>query len=130
MSCEAATARWPVSGRAVLAALLLAGLAACAQPFEVRPPREARRAVPPAPPLPGPLGPFDYDLRPRAIALCYGSLMNDPEEVMEKAQELCPNNGRIERVAEDVFWNTCALFQPVRVSFVCFPGPAEPSEYQ
>lgn len=130
MPSEAATVRRPVPGRAFLAALLLAGLAACAQPFEVPPPRDARRAVPPGPTLQGPLGPFDYDPRPRAFALCYGSLVNNPEEVMQKAQELCPNDGRIERVAEDMFWNTCALLQPVRVSFVCFPGPPEPSEYQ
>ena len=122
--------RFPAPCRALLAALLLAGLAACAQPFEVPPPREARRAVPPGPALPGPLGPFDYDPRPRAIALCYGNLINDPEEVMQTAQDLCPNNGRIERVAVDVFWNTCALLQPVRVSFVCTPGPPEPPEYQ
>ena len=86
--------------------------------------------MPPAPPLPGPLGPFDYDPRPRAIALCYGSWLNNPEEVMAAAQELCPNEGRLERVHEDFFWNTCALFQPVRVSFVCTPGPPEPSKYQ
>ncbi len=130
MPCETTTARPSASGRAVFAVLLLAGLAACAQPFEVPPPREANRAVPRGPALPGPLGPFDYDPRPRAIALCYGNLINDPDEVMQKAQELCPNNGRIERVAEDLFWNTCALLQPVRVSFVCFPGPPEPPEYQ
>jgi hypothetical protein len=116
--------------RLLLAALLLAGLAACAQPFEVPPSREARRAVPPAPPLPAPLGPFDYDPRPRAIALCYGNLLNNPEEVMAAAQELCPNEGRLQRVDEDLFWNTCALFQPVRASFVCTPGPPAPSRYQ
>jgi hypothetical protein len=130
MPSETHTPRPPAQGRALLAALLLGGLAACAQPFEVPPPREAMRAVPPGPAPPGPLGPFDYDPRPRAIALCYGNLVNDPEEVMQKAQELCPNNGRLERVAEDAFWNTCALLQPVRVSFVCFPGPAGPSEYR
>jgi hypothetical protein len=130
MLCRIAMPRFPAPCRALLAALLLAGLAACAQPFEVPPPREANRAVPRGPELPGPLGPFDYDPRPRAIALCYGNLINDPEEVMQKAQELCPNNGRIERVAEDLFWNSCALLQPVRVSFVCFPGPPESPEYQ
>jgi hypothetical protein len=129
MSRETDTPR-PALCRVVLAALLPAALAACAQPFQVPPPREAVLAVPPGPALPGPLGPFDYDPRPRAIALCYGKPMNDPEEVRQAARALCPNDGRIERVAEDVFWNTCALFQPVRVSFVCFPGPAEPSEYR
>jgi hypothetical protein len=116
--------------RVLLAALLLTGLAACAQPFEVPPSPQGRRAVPPSPPLPGPLGPFDYDPRPRAVALCYGSWLNSPEEVMAAAQELCPNNGRLERVHEDFLWNTCALFQPVRASFVCTPGPPEPSKYQ
>ena len=86
--------------------------------------------MPPAPPLPAPLGPFDYDPSPRAIALCYGNLLNSPEEVMAAAQELCPNEGQLQRVHEDFFWNTCALFQPVRVSFVCVPGPPPPSRYQ
>jgi len=68
--------------RRLLAVLLLAGLAACAEPFEVPPSPEARWSMPPAPPLPAPLGPFDYDPSPRAIALCYGNLLNNPEEVM------------------------------------------------
>jgi len=116
--------------RRLLAVLLLAGLAACAEPFEVPPSPEARWSMPPAPPLPAPLGPFDYDPSPRAIALCYGNLLNNPEEVMAAAQELCPNEGRLQRVHEDFFWNTCALFQPVRVSFVCTPGPPPPPKYQ
>ncbi len=114
----------------LLAALLLVGLSACAEPFEVAPSREGQRAVPPAPPLPGPLGPFDYDPSPRAIALCYGNLVNNPEQVMAAAQELCPNEGRLQRVHEDFYWNPCALFQPVRVSFVCTPGPAPPPKFQ
>jgi len=119
-----------ILGHIVLATLILAGLAGCAEPFETAPSRQSRAAVPPPPRLPGPLGPFDYDPRPRAIALCYGNLVNSPEEVMAAAQELCPNEGRLQRVHEDVVWIPCALFQPVRVSFVCTPGPPPPSEFQ
>ena len=57
-------------------------------------------------------------------------LLKIPKEVMVAAQELCPNEGRLQRVREDVLWNTCALFQPVRVSFACTPGPPPPSEFQ
>ena len=122
--------RTTTPGRILSAALLLAGLAACAEPFEVPPSPEGTAAVPPAPALPGPLGPFDYDPSPRAIALCYGNAVNSPEEVMAAARELCPNEGRLQRVHEDFFWNTCAFFQPVRVSFVCTPGPPPPPKFQ
>lgn len=106
-------------------------LAACSStPFEVPPSDDAQRLVPGVPALAGVLGPFDYDPRPRAIALCYGSFFNRPTEVMALAGELCPYGGEIERVDDDFFWNGCALLQPQRASFICTPGPAPPSRYR
>ncbi len=123
--------RTAISGYLVtLAALLLAGLAGCADPYKVSPSRQGREAVPPAPQLPGPLGQFDYDPRPHTIALCYSNILNSPEEVMAEAQELCANEGLLQRVHEDVFWNPCALIQPVRVTFICTPGPPESQAYR
>ncbi len=95
-------------GYIALTTLTLAGLAGCAEPFQTAPSRQSRAAVPPPPQLPGPLGPFDYNPSPRAIALCYSNILNSPEEVMAAAQELCPNEGRLQRVHEDVVWNPCA----------------------
>ncbi len=99
-------------------------LAGCAnQPFPVAPSSDARAALPPEASQKIVLGPFDYDPRPRAVAVCYGSFFNRPKQVMAEAQRLCPNGGRLERVNQDAFWNGCALMQPIRASFVCFPGP-------
>ncbi|MDJ0609254.1 MAG: hypothetical protein QNJ67_09780 [Kiloniellales bacterium] len=102
-------------------ALLLAGCAN--QPFPVAPSSDAREALPPEASQEIVLGTFDYDPRPRAVAVCYGSLFNRPKQVMAEAQRLCPNGGRLERVGQDAFWNGCALMLPIRASFVCFPGP-------
>ncbi len=117
-------------GSLAVLALLLA-LAACSSaPFQVKPSDDAVGMVPGVPALAGVLGPFDYDPRPRAMALCYSGLLNRPAEVMELAGELCPYGGEVERVDDDFFWNGCALFQPQRASFVCSPGPAPASRYR
>ena len=108
---------WPVLFLTLL-------LAACGnRPFQVAPSGDASEALPPAAKERIVLGPFDFDPRPRAYGVCYGSLFNKPQQVMGVAQDLCPNEGRIERVDEDAFWNGCGLFQPIRASFICFPGP-------
>ncbi len=115
-----------------LAALALSlALAGCSTaPFQITPSDDAVRMVPAVPALAGVLGPFDYDPRPRAVALCYGSFFNRPQEVVARAGELCPYGGEVERVDEDFFWNGCALVQPQRASFVCTPGPAPASRYR
>lgn len=113
------------------AALAMALVAACStEPFEVPPPKDVVAALPPGPELSGRLGPFDYDPRPRALSVCYSDLLNEPRQVMQLAQELCPNEGLIERVDEDFFWNACALFQPVRATFLCTPGRPPPPKFQ
>jgi hypothetical protein len=115
----------------VAALALLSALAACsATPFETPPSDDAAQAVPGVPALAGVLGPFDYDPRPRAVALCYGSFFSRPREVMEHARELCPYGGEVERADDDFFWNDCPLLLPQRASFVCTPGPAPAPKYK
>lgn len=114
----------------VMAALAVLALAACSSaPYPVAPSDPAVAAVPATPALAGPLGPFDYDPRPHAIALCYGSALNEPAEVMARARELCPYGGEVQRADDDFFWNDCSLLQPQRASFICFPGPAPAPKY-
>lgn len=111
--------------------VLLMMLAGCgAQPYEIVPSDTAESMLPAEAKADMLLGPFDYDPRPRAIAVCYGAFFNRPEEVTATVQSLCPNEGRIERVAQDAFWNGCALFQPMRASYICFPGLEPPSPYR
>jgi len=117
-------------GPVAVLALSLALTACTSAPFEVPPSGDAELMVPDVPALAGVFGPFDYDPRPRALALCYSSLFNRPTEVMEAAGELCPYGGEVERVDNDFFWNGCALFQAQRASFICTPGPAPPSRYR
>lgn len=121
------TKRWGI-WPALCLALFLAGCAN--RPFQVPASSDAGQVLPPEANKTILLGPFDYDPRPRAIAVCYGSFFNKPQQVMGVAQDLCPNEGRIERVDEDAFWNGCALLQPIRASFVCFPGPEPTIESQ
>lgn len=64
------------------------------------------------------------------FSLCYGNTVNTPGEVLARARELCPYQGRISKVADDFFWNGCALAQPNRVTFLCAPGAPPPSLYQ
>lgn len=113
-----------------LAGLTMLALAACSSaPYAVAPSDPAVEAVPATPALAGPLGPFDYDPRPRAIAICYGNVLNEPAEVMALAKERCPYDGEVQRVDDDFFWNGCSLLQPQRASFICYPGPAPAPKY-
>lgn len=113
-----------------MAGLTMLALGACSTaPYDVSPSDAALAAVPAVPASVGPLGPFDYDPRPRAIALCYGNAFNEPAEVMARAGELCPYGGEVQRVDDDFFWNGCSVMQPQRASFICFPGPAPAPKY-
>lgn len=147
-----------LGGRPAFGLALAVLLAACSpRPFVVQPPEDvaeglseraeaARAPAPgtvelgsPAPGTPDPgaptarppaaLGPHDYDPNPRPLSFCYSSQMNTPEEVMARARELCPNNGRLQFQEEDFLFNGCALLQPYRVTFICTPGPRPDSPY-
>ncbi len=109
---------------AILAGLALIGLAACStDPYQVR--AQTGTAIAPlaegAPVVARDR--FDFDPTPWAFGLCYAELMNGPAELLAAAREVCPY-GHIESRDEDVFWNGCALFQPRRATFVCYPAPA------
>ncbi len=118
----------PLRHIACVALLLLLG-ACSARPFEVEHPRSVVAAVSANQPQIPELGPHDYDPSPRPISLCYSAQWNTQKEVIERAESLCPNDGAIEYYAEDFFLNRCGLLQPVRVTFICTPGPPPPSPY-
>ncbi len=114
---------FPILLRLVLMVPLLAALGACSTPpFQVPPPDEVVDGLPGDPEPETARGRFDFDPTPRAIALCYGKSFNTWESVVMEAREICPH-GLIEFKGEDFFWNGCALLQPTRASFVCYPEP-------
>ena len=117
--------------RNLLPVSLLLALGACtAGPYPITPPADVARAVTANAPKIEPLGPFDYDPRPIALAICYNNAVDEPAEVIAAAAERCPNEGQLTRVDGDWFWNGCSMSQPSRATFVCTPGPPPPGQYQ
>ncbi|MGF1610718.1 MAG: hypothetical protein ACFCUQ_15050 [Kiloniellales bacterium] len=113
-----------------LLALSLFAAGCSPRPFVVDPPRAAKDATGAAArAVRAELGPHDYDPSPLPLSLCYSSQFNTREQVVARARELCPNNGEIRYYDEDALLNDCSLFQPVRVTFICSPGPPPPSPY-
>ncbi len=105
-------------------------LGACsARPFKVEQPRSVATVVASKQKTTVELGPHDYDPNPRAISLCYSAQWNTLKQVIERAESLCPNGGVIEYYDEDFLLNRCGLLQPMRVTFICTPGPQPPSPY-
>ncbi len=105
--------------RIVVACALAAALAACsARPYQVSAPAsltpvlesEREAAVEAGRPA------------PKIISLCYGTLLNTPEEVLEEARLTCPDR-EVTFYDADSFWTPCGLLQPVRASFICTPRP-------
>ena len=103
----------------LLAAVLITALAACStEPYPIeastKPPwRFTTSSDLPAldPPLSG---------RAHRIFLCYGSVVNEEEEVLARAEDLC-SGGRLVLEEQDTFWNGCSVLQPVRVTYICDP---------
>ncbi len=109
--------------RVVVACALAAALAACsARPFQVSAPELLTRALEPEREAAAEAG----RPAPRIVSICYGKLLNTPEEVLEEARLTCPD-GEVTFHDADSFWTPCGLLQPVRASFVCTPRP-EPAE--
>lgn len=104
-------------------------LAGCTEPYATTSPGGAARALPRVKDQPK-LGIYDYDPSPRVLSFCYNSMFDSPEQVLDLAQESCPNQGEIERIDQDFFWNGCSLTHPTRAVFTCIPGPAEPGQFQ
>jgi hypothetical protein len=106
-----------------LAGLALLGLTACStDPYQVRA-QEGAQIIPLTESAPVVArGRFDFDPTPWSFGLCYSELMNEPADLLATAREVCPY-GHIESRDEDLFWNGCALLQPRRATFVCYPAP-------
>ncbi len=103
-------ARW-----VVVACTLAVALAACsARPYKVSVPKSLTRARAAAVEAGRPA--------PKIISLCYGTLLNTPEEVLEEARYEC-RDGEVTFYDADSFWTPCGLLQPVRASFLCTPRP-------
>ncbi len=103
------------AGRVVVACALAAALAACsARPFQVSVPKSLTRAREAAVEAGRPA--------PKIISLCYGTLLNTPEEVLEEARYEC-RDGEVTFYDTDSIWTPCGLLQPVRASFLCTPRP-------
>ncbi len=101
--------------RVVVACALAVALAACsARPYKVSVPKSVTRAREAAVEAGRPA--------PKIISLCYGTLLNTPEEVLEEARYEC-RDGEVAFHDADSFWTPCGLLQPIRASFLCTPRP-------
>ncbi len=103
--------------RILVACVLAAALAACsARPFPVAGPKSLTRAMEPEREAAAEAG------RParRIVSICYGKLLNTPEEVLEEARYEC-RDGEVTFHDADSFWTPCVLLQPVRANFLCTP---------
>lgn len=104
--------------RVVVVCVLAAALAACSvRPYKVSVPKslaptlELEREAAAAAGRPA----------PKIVSLCYGRLLNTPEEVLDEARYVC--RGEVSFRDKDLFWTPCGLLQPVRASFLCTPKP-------
>ena len=65
-----------------------------------------------------------WEKAPTVISICYSSVLNTPEEVLEEARYQC-NDGEVTLSEQDVVWTPCGLFQPRRATYICTrPNPA------
>ena len=90
---------------AISACLALASLAACSVPFETKNPEA--------------VDPESGERLDNLISFCYGTRINDPEEIKAAAEENC--DGRLVFVEQDFFFNECPLLQNARVTYQCQP---------
>ncbi len=65
--------------------------------------------------------------KPVVLSYCYSSQLNRPQQVWDFAREDC-SEGKLYFTDQDVLWTKCPLFQPVRVTFLCYPSKAKPSQ--
>ena len=97
------------TARLAWAALVCLGLAGCSEPFPTGSPTvvDAETGEP--------MG--------NLISFCYGTEMNNPEEIKTVAEERC--EGRLVFVEQNMFLNDCPLLQIARVTYQCQPLAAE-----
>ena len=102
-------------------------LGACAlEPFPVTPPPEVVESIG-LDPLNEPQVRKRWEPRtsPVVLSYCYSNQFNAPQEVLEMARVDC-EGGRLDLREQDAIWNGCAVLQPIRVSYICYP-PTEDS---
>ncbi|MFQ5467548.1 MAG: hypothetical protein ACE5DS_05365 [Kiloniellaceae bacterium] len=98
----------PATGFAVVVLAALA-LGACnPRPYQVRPAKAIARAV----------GPDGVQL----VGICYGNVVNTPEQVMKEARFACGGDVT-ELRGTDIVWTPCGLLQPTRATFACAAAP-------
>lgn len=112
--------------RSLCLIMVLAMLAACSSPGSgrVEPPAEvaARAAEDPRNVGKKPRKALWQEVRlVQAIAFCYGRPLDTPERLMGDAQEIC-KGGTVEFVGQDTHLAECPAFQPLRVTYMCYPG--------
>ncbi|MEM7170225.1 MAG: hypothetical protein AAF530_08635 [Pseudomonadota bacterium] len=115
----------------LLILLCLGLLSACgAAPFKVPSPKEARDFAGANPRSTGE-SPREFFWEPvrrvQALSYCYSTLYNTPEDVKAEAEDFC-RGGTVEFYSADSDFFSCALLQPHRLTFICFPGD-DPDEF-
>jgi hypothetical protein len=76
-------------------------------------------------PSPGGENPWATPFENPVVAVCYGRLLNNAEEVRATARRLCPAGARLQLIRQDSFFNDCPLLQPHRAAFRCRTETAE-----
>ncbi len=94
---------------AISACLALASLVACSVPFPTKNPEA--------------VDPESGERLDDLISFCYGTRINDPEEIKAAAEESC--DGRLVFVEQNLFFNECPLLQNARVTYQCQPLPRD-----
>ena len=89
----------------IYACLAWVGLAACSVPFRTSSPEA--------------VDPKTGKQLGNLISFCYGTRINDPEEIKTTAKEHC--EGRLVFVEQNYFFNECPLLQNARVTYQCQP---------
>ncbi|WP_282610602.1 hypothetical protein [Pelagibius sp. Alg239-R121] len=101
----------------VLVGLLVLG-ACTPEPIKTAPPLEIEDQIAPS---------LEGGRKPVVLSYCYSSQLNWSKQVLATAREAC-SGGKLHFQDEDVLWTKCPLFQPVRVTFLCYPPNSESSK--
>lgn len=59
--------------------------------------------------------------RVQPISFCYGRPLDDAPDLRAEAEYIC-KGGTVEYYGQDVGLRRCPLFQPYRMTFICFPA--------
>ena len=108
----------------VVTGLLLAalGLGACTTtPAPIRPPKQVTDSLAEQVEAARKRYPEREFQPPRVIALCYSSQLNTMRQVRRDANLRCEGEDkRLVLYGEDVVLTPCPLFQPIRITFLCY----------